>query len=71
MHEGAQRVLPMRVDGVISQLDLPPLTSSSIAGCGLLQLGVPHWAALVDYCKYLIINPTFCGVDSPLGGFRP
>ena len=31
---GAQGVLPMRVGGAISQLDLPSLTPLSIAGCG-------------------------------------
>ena len=42
---GAQGVLPMRVRGATSQLDLPSLTPLSVAGCGWLQLGVPHWAA--------------------------
>ena len=58
---GAQGVLPMRVGCATSQLDLPSLTPLSVAGCGWLQLGVPHWAASVDYCKKLIIDPTFCG----------
>ena len=58
---GAQRELSMRVGGVTSQLDLPSLTSLSVAGCGWLQLGVSHWAASVHYCKQLIIDPTFCG----------
>ena len=31
---GAQRVLPMRVGGATSQLDLPSLTPLSVAGCG-------------------------------------
>ena len=31
---GAQGVLPMRVGGATSQLDLPSLTSLSVAGCG-------------------------------------
>ena len=31
---GAQGVLPMRVGGAISQLDLPSLTLLSVAGCG-------------------------------------
>ena len=35
--------------GSTSQLDLPSLTPLSIAGCGRLQLGVPHWATSVDY----------------------
>ena len=30
-----------------SQLDLPSLTPLSVAGCGRLQLGVPHWASSV------------------------
>ena len=47
--------------GATSQLDLPSLTPLSVAGCGRLQLGVPHWAISVNYCKYLIIEPTFCG----------
>ena len=51
MHEGVQGVLPMRVGGATSQLYLPSLTPLSVADCGRLQLGVPHWAASVDYCK--------------------
>ena len=31
------------------------------AGCGRLQLRVPHWATSVHYCKQSIIDPTFCG----------
>ena len=42
-------------------LYLPSLTPLSVASCGRLQLGVPRWAISVDYCKYLIIYPTFCG----------
>ena len=34
-----------------SQLDLPSLPPLSVAGCGRLQLGVPHWATSVEYCK--------------------
>ena len=30
--------------GATSQLDLPSMTPLSLAGCGRLQLGVPHWA---------------------------
>ena len=30
-----------------SQLDLPSLTPLSVAGCGQLQQGVPHWATSV------------------------
>ena len=46
---GAQGVPKIRVGGATSQLDLPSLTPLSVAGCGLLQLGVPHWATSVDY----------------------
>ena len=31
---GAQGVLPMRVGGATSELDLPSLTPLSVAGCG-------------------------------------
>ena len=48
---GTQEVLPMRVGGATSQLDLQSLTSLSVAGCVRLQLGVPHWATSVDYCR--------------------
>ena len=48
---GPQGVLPMRVGSVASQLDLPSLTPLSIAGCGRLQLGIPHWATSTYYCK--------------------
>ena len=41
---GTQRLLPMRVEGATSELNLPSLTLFSVAGCGRLQLGVPHWA---------------------------
>ena len=51
----------MRVRGATSQLDLPSMTPLSVAGCGRLQLGVPHWATSIYYCKQLIIDPTFCG----------
>ena len=37
---GAQGVLPLRVGGATSQLDLKSLSPLSIAGCGRLQLGV-------------------------------
>ena len=40
-----------RVGGATSQLDLPSLTPFSVAGCGRLQLGAPHWATSVNYCK--------------------
>ena len=36
-----------RVGGATSQLDLPSLTPLSVAGCGWLQLGAPHWATSV------------------------
>ena len=58
---GAQGPLPKRAGGATSQLDLPSVTPLSVAGCGRLQLGVPHWATSVDYCKWLIIDLTFCG----------
>ena len=48
---GAHGTLPMRVGGATSQLGLPSLTPLSVASCGRLQLGVPHWATSVDYCK--------------------
>ena len=48
MHEGAQGLLLMRVGGATSELDLPSLTLLTVAGCGQLQLGVPHWAASVQ-----------------------
>ena len=51
VHEAFLGVLPMRVEGVTSQLDLPSLMPLSIAGWGQLQLGVPHRATSVDYCK--------------------
>ena len=37
----------MWVWGLTSQVDLPSLTPLSEAGCGRLQLGVPHWATSV------------------------
>ena len=33
--------------GATSQLDLLYLTQLSVAGCGRLKLGVPHWATSV------------------------
>ena len=50
-----------RVGGETSQLDLPSLTPLSVAGCGRLQQGAPHWATSLNYCKQLIIENTFCG----------
>ena len=65
-------VLQMRVGSVISQLDLQSLTPLYLAGCGRLQLGILYLATSVDYCKQLIIDPTFSGiVDSSLRGFWP
>ena len=59
---GAQGGTDMYIVGsATSQFDLPSLTPLSIAGCGRLQLGAPHWATSVNYCKQLIIDPTFCG----------
>ena len=37
--------------GATSQLDLQSLTPLSVAGCGRLQQGVPHWVTSLDYCK--------------------
>ena len=48
---GAQGVLPTRVGGATSQFNLPSLTPLSVAGCGRQQLGVPHLATSVDYCR--------------------
>ena len=41
----------MRVGGVTSQFDLSSLTPLSVADRGRLQLGAPHSATSVDYCK--------------------
>ena len=40
-----------RVGRATSQWDLLSLTPLSVAGCGWLQLGAPHWATSVNYCK--------------------
>ena len=59
---GAQGVLPMRVGGATSQLDLPSLTPLSVAGCG--RSSATRSSPLgyfSNYCKELIIDPTFCG----------
>ena len=37
----------MRVGGATSQLDIPSRMPLFIAGCGRLQLGIPHWATSV------------------------
>ena len=50
MHE-ALRVTANDGGGCDSQLDLLSLMQLSVAGCGQLQLGVPHWAASVNYCE--------------------
>ena len=44
---GAQGLFLMRVGLTAGQLDLSSRTPLSVAGCGRLQLGVPHWASLV------------------------
>ena len=45
---GAHRILPcVGWEVTASQLDLPSLTLLSVAGCGRLQLGAPHWATSV------------------------
>ena len=36
-----------RVEVMASQLDLPSLKPLSVAGCGRMQLGAPHWATFV------------------------
>ena len=72
--KNSQGVLPMRVGGATSELDLRSLTPLSVASCGRLQLGIHHWATptSVDYCQKSIIDPTFCEkADSPLGGSWP
>ena len=48
MHEALRGYSPLRW-GATSQLDLPSLTPLSVAGCGRLQLRVPHWPTSVDY----------------------
>ena len=58
-----------RSGGATSQLDLPSLKPLSLSGCGRLQLGVPHWATSVDYCKQQTIDPTFCGSRFSTGRF--
>ena len=51
MHEVLRGYCPRGWWGTTSQLDLPALIPLSVAGCGRLQLGVPHCATSVDYCK--------------------
>ena len=52
---------PVQGGGATSQLDLPSLTPLSVSSYGRLQLGAPHYATSLNYCKQLIIEPTFCG----------
>ena len=40
-----------RVGVTASQLYLPSLTPSSVASCGRLQLGAPHWATSVAFLQ--------------------
>ena len=42
---------PVLGGGATSQFDLPSLTPLSVAGCGRLQIGAPHWATSVNYGK--------------------
>ena len=69
---GAQGVLPMRVGDAACQLDLPSLKPLSVAGCGRLQLGVPHWATSISLPQ-VVDNwpPHSVVVDSPVGGSWP
>ena len=46
-HRSLQQTGPPALEG-IAMVDKLIL---SVVGCGLLQLGVPHWATSVDYCK--------------------
>ena len=56
----------MRVGGATSQLDLPSLTTLSVAGCGRQQLGVPHSGLL----QVVENDPTFFGrrLSTAMGG---
>ena len=40
-------------EGVVCHQSIGSIVSDAIVRrcCGRLQLGVPHWAASVDYCK--------------------
>ena len=58
---GAQGVLPMRVEECDQSVGSPVSDAIVRSCCGRLQLGVPHWTTSVDYRKWLIIDPTFCG----------
>ena len=48
---GAQGVLPCVECGVRPVNLIPSLTPLSVADCGWLKLGAPHWATSVNYCK--------------------
>ena len=52
----AHGVLQMRLWGATSKLDQPSLTPLPVAGCGRLQLGVPHWATSVDSVLHVVDN---------------
>ena len=62
-HEGERcdRSIGSAVSDAIARSWLSMDNGWSVAGCIRLQLGVPHWDTSVDYCKYFIIDPTFCG----------
>ena len=60
-----------RVGGAISQLDLPSLTPLSVAVVVDCNQGHISWATSVNYCKQLIIEPTFCGSRFSTGGSWP
>ena len=45
----------LRVGLMASQLDVPPLTLLSVAGCGRLQLGVADWATSVALLQVVYI----------------
>ena len=58
---GAQGVLPCVGWYVTaSQLDLPSVTPLSVADCGRLQLGAPHWATSVTSLQVLDNWRPFC-----------
>ena len=47
LHVQVSSIPGFRVGGEISESNLPSLTLLSGAGCGRLQLGVPHWVTTV------------------------
>ena len=68
---GVQGVLPCEGWRVTAnKLNLPSLTTLSVAGCGQMQLGEVHWATSVALLQ-VVDNPHSVAVDSPLGGSRP